>query len=243
MKPLEGRVGIVTGGAGGLGTAITKCLSDAGAKVYIIGLRETVLIETDNTVYIQGDVTNYVRMKEIVEDIGNREGIDFLINNAGVTMKKRAEDFTMEEFQWVQDINVNAVFNLSTLCFKYLKESNHIGRIVNISSMAAHKGFSEVVPYCVSKSAILGLTRGLATEWRNDNIRVNSVAPGWFISELTKGVMDEDRKKKILDQIPLNTFGESEDIGNMVKFLLTDEASYITGQDIAVDGGALGFGY
>lgn len=243
MRSLEGRVGIVTGGAGGLGSAITKCLSDAGAKIYIIGLSEVRKIETANTVYIQGDVTDYKRMEEIINDIGRAEGIDFLINNAGVTLKKRAEEFTMEEFQWVQEINVNAIFKLSTLCYKYLKESNHIGRIINISSMAAHKGFSEVVPYCVSKSAVLGLTRGLATEWRSDNIRVNSVAPGWFISDLTLGVMDEERKRKILNQIALDTFGKSEDIGNMVRFLLTDEASYITGQDIAVDGGALGFGY
>ena len=232
----SGKVCVITGGANGIGKSIKDEFIKQGAKCYVIDT-----VEGDHFI---GDISDKETIEKFVKYVIDKEGkIDFLINNAGVTLKKRAEEFTMEEFQWVQEINVNAVFKLSTLCYKYLKESNHIGRIINISSMAAHKGFSEVVPYCVSKSAVLGLTRGLATEWRSDNIRVNSVAPGWFISDLTLGVMDEERKKKILNQIALDTFGKSEDIGNMVRFLLTDEASYITGQDIAVDGGALGFGY
>ena len=109
--------------------------------------------------------------------------------------------------------------------------------------MAGHFGFSEVVPYCASKSAVIGLTRALATEWRHDNILVNSVAPGWFPSKITNKVMDKKRRESILNQIGLERFGEVEEIGNMVAFLCSNQATYITGQDFAVDGGALTFGY
>lgn len=109
--------------------------------------------------------------------------------------------------------------------------------------MAAHLGFSEVVPYWSTKAAVLGITRGLAVEWVNDNILVNSVAPGWFPSKMSQQVMDEERKKKILNRMPLHRFGETKDIGAMVLLLLSDGAKYITGQDFAVDGCTLTYGY
>ena len=118
-----------------------------------------------------------------------------------------------------------------------------MGRIINISSMSAHLGFSEVVPYCTSKGAVLAMTRGLAIEWANDNITVNSIAPGWFPSEMNKQVMDAERKAKILSRMPVHKFGDTRDIGAMALFLVSDGAKYITGQDYAVDGGALAFGY
>lgn len=104
-------------------------------------------------------------------------------------------------------------------------------------------GFSEVVPYCSSKGAVLAMTRGLAVEWAADNITVNSIAPGWFPSELTKSVMDEARKEKILARMPFHRFGDTKDLGQMALFLLSDGAKYITGQDFAVDGGALAYGF
>ena len=109
--------------------------------------------------------------------------------------------------------------------------------------MAAHLGFSEVVPYCTSKAAVCGLTRGLAVEWANDNICVNSVAPGWFPSELSRQVMTPERKAAILGRMPVHAFGDPKDVGEMVRFLLEDGAAYITGQDFAVDGGALAYGF
>jgi NAD(P)-dependent dehydrogenase (short-subunit alcohol dehydrogenase family) len=109
--------------------------------------------------------------------------------------------------------------------------------------MAAHLGFSEVVPYCTSKAAVLGLMRGLAVEWAGDGILVNAVAPGWFPSEMTRGVMDPDRRKKILARMPLHRFGEPDELAAAVLFLLSPAASYITGHELAVDGGALAFGY
>ncbi|MDF2596188.1 MAG: NAD(P)-dependent oxidoreductase, partial [Clostridia bacterium] len=159
------------------------------------------------------------------------------------TVKRRAEEFLDEDFELIHKVNVNSVFKLSCLCYPYLKKSPYKGRIINISSMAAHLGFSEVVPYCSSKGAVLAMTKGLAVEWANDNITVNSIAPGWFPSEMSKQVMTAERKAKILDRMPVHAFGNTKDLGAMALFLVGEGATYITGQDFAVDGGALAYGF
>ena len=169
--------------------------------------------------------------------------MDFLVNNAGITKKCRAEDFPAEDFAHILQVNIHSVFRLCQLCYPYLKNSRHKGRIVSISSMAAHLGFTEVVPYCTSKAAVCGMTRGLAVEWANDNLCVNSIAPGWFPSEMSKQVMTPERKAAILGRMPVHAFGDTRDLGEMTKFLLSDGAKYITGQDFAVDGGALAYGF
>lgn len=131
----------------------------------------------------------------------------------------------------------------SQICYPYLKASPHKGRIINISSMSAHLGFTQVVPYCTSKAAVCGMTRGLAIEWASDNICVNSIAPGWFHSKMLDDVMDDNRREKILNRIAVHDFGDVTDLGAMAKFLIGPNGSYITGQDYAVDGGTLAFGY
>ena len=244
---LKGRTGIVTGASSGIGLGTANVLAEAGARVYVFSrtgaLKDPSEYCHENIIHIKADVCDRAQLEEKVKEIGERDGIDFLINNAGVTVKCRAENFKMEDFDRIQAVNVRAVFQLSCLCYPYLKKSPHMGRIINISSMSAHLGFSEVVPYCTSKGAVLAMTRGLAIEWANDNITVNSIAPGWFPSEMNKQVMDAERKAKILSRMPVHKFGDTRDIGAMALFLVSDGAKYITGQDYAVDGGALAFGY
>ena len=244
---LKGRTGIITGASSGIGLGTANVLAEAGAKVYVFSrtgaLKDPSEYCHENIVHIKADVCDRAQMEEKVKEIGERDGIDFLINNAGVTVKCRAENFKMEDFDRIQAVNVRAVFQLSCLCYPYLKKSPHMGRIINISSMSAHLGFSEVVPYCTSKGAVLAMTKGLAIEWANGNITVNSIAPGWFPSEMNKQVMDAERKAKILSRMPVHKFGDTRDIGAMALFLVSDGAKYITGQDYAVDGGALAFGY
>ena len=244
---LKGRTGIVTGASSGIGLGTANVLAEAGARVYVFSrtgaLKDPSEYCHENIIHIKADVCDRAQMEEKVKEIGERDGIDFLINNAGVTVKCRAENFKMEDFDRIQAVNVRAVFQLSCLCYPYLKKSPHMGRIINISSMSAHLGFSEVVPYCTSKGAVLAMSRGLAIEWANDNITVNSIAPGWFPSEMNKQVMDAERKAKILSRMPVHKFGDTRDIGAMALFLVSDGAKYITGQDYAVDGGALAFGY
>nr|WP_205739356.1 SDR family oxidoreductase [Halocella sp. SP3-1] len=240
---LEGRVGIVTGASSGIGEGIAKVLADVGAKVYDLSRSGKGSIEHDNIVRIPVDITDSKNVKKVVSEIGEKEGLDFLINNAGTTKRWRAEDVSEEYWDEIHRLNLDAVFCMSQYAYPYLKRSRYIGRIVNISSMAAHLGFEEVVPYCSTKAGVTGITRGLAIEWVNDNILVNSVAPGWIPSKMSIKVMDDDRKAKILGRMPLHKFGEPEDIGTMVLYLISKAGKYITGQDFAVDGGALSYGY
>lgn len=247
MKELEGRTGIVTGASGGIGYAIANVLAENGATVYAVSrtgtVKEGLPPSTGGVIHVKGDVTRPDEMADLIASAAAGNGLDFLVNNAGITKKCRAEDFPPEDFRQILEVNVTSLFTLSQLCYPRLKESPFKGRIVNISSMAAHLGFTEVVPYCTSKAAVCGLTRGLAVEWANDNICVNSIAPGWFPSEMSKQVMTPERKAAILGRMPVHAFGDPRDLGEMTRFLLSDHARYITGQDFAVDGGALAYGY
>ena len=243
---LENKRGIVTGASSGLGQAIANMLANAGAVVYALSrtgsFKDSRPNHSENIIHKKIDITDTAAAKEAVTEIG-AEGLDFLINNAGMTERGLTAEFDQNKWDEIQSLNVKAVFELSRLAYPYLKNSKEAGRIVNIASMAAHLGFSEVVPYCVSKSAIAGLTRGLSVEWANDNILVNSVSPGWFPSDMLQQVMDDERKEKILQRMPLHRFGEPDELAAMVCFLVSPAAAYITGQDFAVDGGALAFGF
>ena len=249
MRELENHVGIVTGGSGGIGFAIANILADAGAMVAVISRtghpKEGVGESRPGVVHIRGDIGDEDTMKTTVREIADEYGgrIDFLINNAGVSYKCRAEDFPMEEFDRIMRTNVRHVFTMSRICYPYLKKSPGKGRIINITSMSAHLGFSQVVPYCASKGAVLAMTRALAVEWAGDGITVNSIAPGWFRSKMNQQIVDEAREAKILARMPMHAYGDTKDLGEMALFLCGSGASYITGQDFAVDGGALAFGY
>lgn len=247
MKELEGRTGIVTGASSGIGYAIANVLAESGARVYAVSrtgdVKEGLAPSSSGVIHVRGNVTCYEEMKNCVASITAQSGLDFIINNAGITKKAKAEVFPMDDFEQIMDVNVTSLFALCQICYPYLKESPFKGRIINISSMAAHLGFSEVVPYCVSKSAVCGLTRGLAVEWAGDNICVNSIAPGWFPSEMSRQVMTPERQAAILARMPVHAFGDPRDLGATARFLLSDSARYITGQDFPVDGGALAYGY
>lgn len=249
MEELKDRAGVVTGASSGIGYAIAETLAGAGATVYVISRTGTVKDDMPpshpGVIHLKGDVTDYPAMKAMVAGIAAKHGdvLDFLVNNAGATARKRAEDFDDEEFDRILEVNVKSVFKLSAICYPYLKASVHKGRVINISSMSAHLGFAEVVPYCASKAAVCGMTRGLAVEWAQDNICVNSIAPGWFASKMLADVMDPVRKEKILSRMPVHQFGDAKDLGALALFLISDHAAYITGQDYAMDGGALAYGY
>lgn len=241
---LEGRVGIVTGTSGGLGRAMAEVLAAAGATVHGFSRTRVPTVDSDARLRpLEVDVTDAEAVGRAVEEIGSREGLDFVVNNAGITERCRFDRFSEESWQRIQEVNVNAAARLSRVAYPYLKRSSHPGRLLFVSSMAAHLGFSEVVPYGVSKSAVLGLMRGLAVEWAPDGILVNSVAPGWFPSEMTRQVMDDERQARIINRMPLHRFGRPEELAATVLFLLGPAATYITGQDLAVDGGALSYGY
>ncbi|MBR1710504.1 MAG: SDR family oxidoreductase [Clostridia bacterium] len=246
---LAGKAGIVTGGSSGIGFQIANVLAESGATVYVISRtgapKEGVGESAPGVVHLKGDIGNREEMEAVIADIAARHNgaIDFLVNNAGISYKCRAEQFPEDRFDAIMATNVKYVFSMCTLCFPYLKKSADKGRIINITSMSAHLGFSEVVPYCASKGAVLAMTRGLAVEWAGDNICVNSIAPGWFRSKMTEQVVDAAREQKILSRMPLHQYGDTRDLGSIAAYLCGPAAGYITGQDFAVDGGALAFGY
>lgn len=249
MKELEGRAGIITGGSSGIGLAMANALAEAGAAVYIISrsgkTKEGYEESIKGTEHIKGDISDFLAMEKICQELAARHGghLDFLINNAGATFKCLAQDFPEEEFNRIINVNVACVFRMSQICYPFLKNSPYKGRIVNISSMSAHLGFSQVVPYCTSKAAVCGMTRGLAVEWAEDGICVNSIAPGWFHSKMLDDIMDEERGAKILGRMPMHKLGHAEDLGALARLLIGSNGSYITGQDYALDGGALAYGY
>lgn len=242
---LHGTCGIVTGGSSGLGLAIAHLLADAGARVHTFSRRggTTTRGRRSGIIPHAVDITDQATLRRIVRAIGQDRGIDFVVNNAGVTVRSPFHRGRREDWDRIQAVNVTAGADLARLAFPFLKRSTHPGRVVFISSMAAHLGFDEVTPYCASKAAVLGLMRGLAVEWARHGILVNSVAPGWFPSEMTRRVMDAKRRAKILARMPLHRFGEPDELAAAVLFLLSPAATYVTGHDLAVDGGALAFGF
>lgn len=245
MFSLRGTTGIVTGGSSGLGLAIARRLAEAGARVHAFSRtgREKSGGRQAGLTHDAVDVTDPVQLAGAVDRIGRQDGLDFVVHSAGVTVRKSFAKGSAEEWRRVQEVNVVAAAELARRAHRYLKKSRHPGRVLFVSSMAAHLGFSEVVPYGASKAAVLGLMRGLAVEWAADGILVNSVAPGWFPTAMTAQVMDAKRRAKILSRMPLHRFGRPDELAGAAVFLLSPAASYITGHDLAVDGGALAFGY
>lgn len=246
---LTGHVGIITGASRGLGLGQAKVLTDAGATVYNLDLAphsDEEAIREGHMTDIVCDVTEYEQVQKAVEEIAAKEGhLDFLINNAGITFKCRAEEFPEERLDKIMEINLKTPLMIAKICYPYLKESEYIGRIVSISSMAAYMGFTGVLPYDMKKAGILGLTRGLAEEWKNDNILVNSVAPGWFLTKLNEDMFEQnpDRKAAALSKPMLPRFGRPVEIGYMMLFLLSGASTYLTGHDFTVDGGATSHGF
>lgn len=245
---LNGLTVVVTGASSGLGLDMASCMAKLGAKVFALSRSGKAKIETDeplpdNINQLKMDVTDEVLVADVLNKIGSQHGIDVLVNNAGINLRKPAVELSVEEWDRVHSINSKGIFLCCKHAHPFLKQSGLPGRVINISSMASYMGLSEIVAYNSSKSSVLGITRALAAEWRSDGILVNSVSPGWFPSLLNQQVMDDDRRAKILRKIPMERFGRPEELSAMICFLASPASTYINGQDFPVDGGALTFGY
>lgn len=245
----KNKIAIVTGGASGLGLAITRLLVDNGIHVIMIGrneenLRSIALELGEGASYFVCDLSLVAEIPDLIERIFQKfKKIDILINNAGINMKKAFVEVSDEEFSSVVQTNLQSVFSISREVVKKMLVCQH-GVIVNISSMAAQYGIPKVIGYSAAKTGVEGMTRALATELSPLGIRVNCVAPGFIKTAMSSKALDADpeRKQKVLSRTPMGKMGDPEDVAEAVYFLCSDRSSYITGVVLPVDGGnSIGF--
>ena len=246
---LTGKTALITGGAAGIGMGIAGELLKLGAKVVITDLDQKKLVEAksklgENCFTYLNDVTQKDKHEELIQYIEETVGsLEILVNNAGKHCKKPSMDTTDEEFQSVMDVNTNSVFALTRAALKYMIPRGK-GSVINISSMSALFGLTEVVAYSSSKTALLGMTRTLASEYSHTGVRFNAIAPGFITSKMFMDIMknDPEREARILDRTPAKRFGTVEDIGKSAAFLASDASQFITGVCLPVDGGSsIGF--
>ena len=244
---LSGQVAVVTGGASGLGLAITHCLISAGAMVCVIGSRseeaaqETLAEYGDSAVYYRFDITDTEKAPALVERILADHGrIDILVNNAGNHCKKFVWDMTVEDYQRVLDVHLVGAFALTRAIVPQMKQRGR-GRIIFQASMTSYIGQPMVAGYSTAKAGILGLVHTLTAELAEYGITVNAIAPGWIDTPMFHKATDADpqRLSKIMGRIPAKSVGDPMDVGMCAAFLASDAARYISGSCIPVDGGAL----
>lgn len=243
----DGKVALVTGAARGIGRSIAETFAMRGAQVVLADLNFDQVNETAleiaktsgvNTVALPVDVSDTNSANEMVtKAIGEFGHVEILVNNAGITRDTLI--MRMEEADWdaVIDINLKGAFNCSKAIIRPMMKQRY-GRIVNISSVSGLAGQAGQTNYSASKAGLIGFTKALAREVASRQITVNAVAPGFVLTALTE-VLPEDLKTEMLKITPLGRFGEPEEISNAVAFLASDEASYITGQVLSVDGGMM----
>lgn len=243
------KIAIVTGGGSGLGLAIARKLVSKNFFTIIIG-RDSVKLSAAIESIGAGiaakvfDLTNLDQIPALVKELVTQYGrIDVLVNNAGINQKKSALEVTDAEFQQILQTNLSSVFAITREVAKVMTKARH-GSIVNISSMASQYGIPGVVSYTASKSAIEGITKALAVELSPMGVRVNCVAPGFIETDMSAKALngDPERKQKVLSRTPMGTLGKPEDVAKAVYFLANDDANFITGSILRVDGGnAIGF--
>lgn len=242
---LTGKIALVTGGSRGIGRSIVEALAKEGAKVAFVykgsedaakALASAQTAEGREVVAIQGDVAAIADADRIVADVIAKWGrLDILVNNAGIIRDGLLATMEPDDWRAVIDTNLSSVYNFCHAAVRQMM-SQRIGRIINISSVAAEYGNQGQVNYAASKGGIQGFTRCLATEIGRRNITVNAVAPGFIETDMTQAVRNA-AESKIKDSVPLRRLGKPEDIANAVLFLASEEASYITGHVLTVDGG------
>jgi 3-oxoacyl-[acyl-carrier protein] reductase len=239
------KVALVTGSSRGIGRAIAIELAKSGIDIVINSVHnpqegieavEEIKKTGRRAIYIQADVSDLSQVEEMIKEIINEFGkIDILVNNAGITMDKRLENMTKDQWDRVISINLTGVFNCTKSVIKYMQEQRG-GEIINISSIVGETGNVGQANYSASKGGIIAFTKTVAKEYAGDGITVNAVAPGFIktrmLEDIPKGVM-----QRILREIPLGRLGNPTEVARVVCLLASDDANYITGQVINVNGG------
>ncbi|MED5019131.1 glucose 1-dehydrogenase [Paenibacillus chibensis] len=246
MGRVSGKVAIVTGAAGGMGKADAILLAQEGAKVVVTDIQEDkvneVVAEINNNggeaMGFRHNVTSEEEWQHIVDETVKKWGkIDVLVNNAGISLAKALIDTTAQDWDKVMSINLTGgFFGLKHVI--PVMQKNGGGSIINISSIAGLTGSNGAGPYTASKGAVRMLTKAVAIDYGKDNIRCNSIHPGYIETPMTKDLLaDENMTKWFMSNTPLPRLGKPENIAQGVLFLASDESSFITGAELAIDGG------
>tara|TARA_E500000331_G_C17060917_1_gene628154 strand:- start:30 stop:764 length:735 start_codon:yes stop_codon:yes gene_type:complete len=231
---------LVTGATGGIGREIVKKFISLEGSILATGtnLERLDLLKKDfpNINVVKFDISDHSKIEEFIDNASTQlSGLDILINNAGTNMDNLSLRMKYEEWKKVIDINLNSTFLLSKFAIKKMLK-NKYGRIVNITSVVGHTGNLGQANYAASKSGIIGMTKSLAIEYAKKNITLNCVSPGFIQSRMTDNII-ESVKTLLTSRIPMSRLGNGEDVANSVAFLSSDQASYITGETIHVNGG------
>ncbi len=243
---LDGKVAIVTGATRGLGQGMAIGLAKAGASLVITGSKQENLAQTEALLQEMGtdylalgcDQTKAEQITNLVNETLAKFGqIDALINNAGTIRRAPAHEFSDDDWDAVIETNLNGVFRLSRAVGKQFLEQGR-GKIINIASLLSFSGGITVPAYSASKGAVMQLTKALANEWASSNIQVNAIAPGYFNTDNTEQLRnDEARFKAISDRIPSGRWGDPEDLQGAAVFLASSASDYVNGHVLLVDGG------
>ncbi len=242
---LSGKTAIVTGGGQGIGRATAESLSAAGANVVLNyfpdseGANQTIAESAakemgEDAMALGADVRSLEQLNEMVGQVVERFGtLDIMVNNAGILRDRSFKKMSESEWRDVIDTNLTGVFNSCKAASEHLAEG---GAIVNVASLSAVTGFFGQANYASAKAGVITLTKVLSKELARKNIRVNAVAPGVVMTEMGESIPEENRKV-MLANVPLNRFAQPNEIGDVILFLASDLASYVTGQTIHVNGG------
>ncbi len=241
------KVALITGATRGIGRQIAITLAQEGYDIALnYRIENEDLLDTQKEIEkynvkclaVQGDVSVFEDCDKMVKQVIEKlERIDVLVNNAGITKDMLLLRMKEQDFKEVIDVNLIGTFNMTKCVVSYMMKARQ-GRIINLSSVVGISGNAGQSNYSASKAGIIGFTKSLAKELASRNILVNAIAPGFIQTDMTK-VLSDEVKDKILETIPLRKYGTPEDVANVVKFLASNESSYITGQVINVDGGML----
>ena len=242
---LDGRIALVTGASKGIGEVIAISLAKAGAKVAVnyhtgaesaAGVVDTIAAKGGEALAVGGDVSREDQVDSMVKVVvQNWGGLDILVNNAGITRDKLLLRMSADDWDRVISVNLRGVYLATKSALPHMIRQRR-GRIVNMSSVVGLSGNPGQANYAASKAGIIGFTKSMAREVASRNITVNAVAPGYITTDMVQK-LPEDVQKDILAQIPMSRFGTPEDVAEVVTFLCTDGASYVTGQVIGIDGG------
>jgi NAD(P)-dependent dehydrogenase (short-subunit alcohol dehydrogenase family) len=243
---LDGRTAVVTGGSRGLGRAIAIALAGAGARLALVARDRDKLEETAAAIRAAGgdaatftaDVTDEAQVARLAADVGVRFGkVHILVNNAGINLRKNLTDFSMADWRTVTETNLTSVF-LMCRAFLPLMRGEGYGRIVNLTSIMSHVALPGRAAYCASKAGVLGLTRALALELAAEKITVNGISPGPFATEMNTPLLtNPELNEFFVSRIPLGRWGKVEEVGQLALYLCSEEAGFITGADVLIDGG------